>query len=75
MVEMMQLASSDQEQHASAERELFKLRQRDREYSLYVSEFQRWVAEINWIEEVKRNALLQGLSDKLKDSLYYCDIL
>jgi hypothetical protein len=40
MVEMMQLASSDQEQHASAERELFKLRQRDREYSLYDSELQ-----------------------------------
>src|SRR6202022_584910 len=74
LIDMLDLAFGDQDKAATAKRELLKLKQRDREFSQYFTEFQRYVADIKWNTEAQLDALRNGLSNELKDSLQHTDI-
>jgi hypothetical protein len=74
LVDMLELTFGDQVKAATAKRELLKLKQRDREFSQYYAEFQRYMADINWNTEAQMDALRNGLSNELKDSLQHADI-
>src|ERR1700730_5372602 len=74
LVDMLDLAFGDQDKAATAKRELLKLKQRDREFSQYFAEFQRYVADVKWNTEAQLDALRNGLSNELKDSLQHTDI-
>jgi hypothetical protein len=74
LVDMLELAFGDQNKAATAKRELLRLEQRDRELSHYYAEFQRYVADVKWNTEAQIDALRNGLSNELKDSLTHADI-
>src|SRR6202022_1065679 len=74
LIDMLDLAFGDQDKAATAKRELLKLKQRDREFSQYFAEFQRYVANVRWNTEAQLDALRNGLSNELKDSLQYTNI-
>jgi hypothetical protein len=74
LVDMLELAFGDQDKAATAKRELLKLKQRDREFSQYYAEFQRYVADVKWNAEAQMDALRNGLSNELKDSLQHADL-
>jgi len=69
LITILENAFGDPDRVATAERELNKLRQTNREFSLYYAEFQRLVAELDYNEAAKKNALRRGLSEELKDTL------
>jgi hypothetical protein len=70
---MLELAFRVQDKAVTAKRELLKLKQRDRKFSLYYAEFQRYVADVKWNTEAQMDALRNGLSNELKDSLRHAD--
>jgi hypothetical protein len=74
LVDLLDLAFGDQDKAATAKRELLKLRQRDREFSQYYAEFQRYVADVKWNTEAQLDALRNGLSNELKDSLQHTEM-
>jgi hypothetical protein len=74
LVDMLELAFGDQDKAATAKRELLKLKQRDREFSQYYAKFQRYVADVKWNAEAQMDALRNGLSKELKDSLQPADM-
>jgi hypothetical protein len=74
LVDMLELAFGDQDKEATAKRELLRLKQRDREFSQYYAEFQRYVADMKWNAEAQMDALQNGLSNELKDSLQHADM-
>jgi HKD family nuclease len=71
---MLQLVFGDQEEAATAKRELLKLQQKDHMFSQYYAEFQRYVADVKWNTEAQMDALRNGLSNQLKDSLEHADM-
>jgi hypothetical protein len=73
LIDMLELAFGDQNKVVTAKRELLKLKQRDREFSQYYAEFQRYVADVKWNTEAQMDALRNGLSNELKDSLQHAD--
>jgi hypothetical protein len=74
LVDRLELAFGDQDKAATAKRELLKLKQRDCEFSQYYAEFQRYVADVKWNAEAQMDALQNGLSNELKDSLQHADM-
>ena len=74
LVDLLDLAFGDQDKAATAKRELLRLKQRDREFSQYYAEFQRYVADVKWNVEAQLDALRNGLSNELKDSLQHTEI-
>src|SRR6202158_1200193 len=74
LLEMLELAFGDQDKVATAKRELLKLKQRDREFSQYFAECQRYVADVKCNTEAQMDALQNGLSNELKDSLTSAEI-
>ena len=74
LLDLLQLAFGDQDIRATANRELLKLKQKDREFAQYYAEFQRWVPDVDWNEAAQLEVLRQGLSEELKDSLQHCNI-
>jgi hypothetical protein len=72
--DMLELAFRNQDKAAMAKRELLKLKQRNHEFSQYYTEFQRYVADIKWNTAALRDALRNGLSNELKDSLQHADM-
>ena len=48
LLDLLQLAFGDQDIQATANRELLKLKQKDREFAQYYAEFQRWVPDVDW---------------------------
>ena len=73
LVDLLDLAFEDQDKVQTAKRELLRLKQRDREFSQYYAEFQRYVADVKWNEDAQLDALRQGLSNELKDSLQHIE--
>jgi len=69
LITILENAFGDPDRAATAERQLNKLRQTNRELSLYYAEFQRLIAELEYNDAAKRNALRRGLSEELKDAL------
>jgi hypothetical protein len=74
LLDLLQLAFGVQNIQATAKRELLKLKMKDREFSLYYAEFQRWVPDVDWNKAAQPAVLRQGLCEELKDSLQHCDI-
>jgi hypothetical protein len=66
---MLELAFGVQDKAATVKRELLKLKQSDCEFSKYYADFQRYVADVKWTAEAQMDALRNGLSNELKDSL------
>jgi ribosomal protein S15P/S13E len=57
VVDMLELAFGDHDKAATAKRELQRLKQRDRKFSWYLAEFQRYVADVKWNVEAQMDAL------------------
>jgi hypothetical protein len=66
---LLENAFGDPDRRATAERQLERLRQANREFSLYFADFQRLVADVDWNDGAKRHALMRGLGVELKDAL------
>lgn len=73
MWEVLDGAYDDPDRKGTAERELRKLKQTNREFSVYLADFQRLMAELQWDTPAKRVALLHGISEELKDLLLSYD--
>ena len=73
LVDLLDVAFGDQDRAATAKRELEKLKQRDREFSQYYAEFQRYVVDTKWNEDAQLDALRKGLSNELKDSIQHIE--
>ena len=73
MWEVLDGAYDDPDRKGTAERELRKLKQTNREFSAYLADFQRLMAELQWDTPAKRVALLHGISEELKDLLLSYD--
>jgi hypothetical protein len=67
-------AFGDPDRRATAERQLERLRQANREFSLYFADFQRLIADVDWNDGAKRHSLERGLSTELKDALVTLDL-
>ena len=70
----LQLAFGDPDRKATAQRELRQLRQKNKEFYLYPSDYQRLVPDTGFDDEAKRSILLDGLSDELKSALITVDL-
>ena len=70
----LQLAFGDPDRKATAQRELQQLRQKNKEFYLYLSDYQRLVPDTGFDDEAKRSILLDGLSDELKSALITVDL-
>ena len=57
----------------TAERNLQSLPQKNRNFSDYLADFQRYAAEVSWNDAAKQTSLYEGLSAKLKDTLVTLD--
>jgi hypothetical protein len=51
------------------------MKQKTREFSHYNAEFQVITADLKWNPAAVRNALTMGLSEEMKDSFTYSDML
>lgn len=67
-------AYDDPDRKGTAERELNNLKQANRGFSQYFSDFQRIMGELQWDNSAKRAALYKGLSEELKDLLVNYDL-
>ena len=70
----LQFAFGDPDRKATAQRELRLLRQKNKEFYLYLSDYQRLVPDTGFDDEAKRSILLDGLSDELKSALITVDL-
>ena len=66
LLAMLERAFGDPDKKATAQRELRSLRQANKEFHVYLSDFQRIAPDTNFDEEAMRSALLEGISDELK---------
>jgi hypothetical protein len=51
-----------------------EMKQKNREFSLYYSEFQVIAADLDWNSSALRNALRSGLSEEMKDAFIHTDM-
>ena len=65
----LQLIFDDLDRKTIAQRKLRQLRQKNKEFYLYLFDYQRLVLDIDFDDEVKRFILLNDLSDELKFAL------
>jgi hypothetical protein len=72
--QLLENAFGDPDRRATAERQLERLRQANREYILYYADFQLLIADVEWNDGAKRHSLMRGLSTELKDFLVTVDI-
>ena len=66
LLAILERAFGDPDKKATAQRELRSLRQANKEFHVYLSDFQRIAPDTNFDEEAMRSALLEGISDELK---------
>lgn len=71
---MLERAFGDPDKKATAQWELRSLRQRNREFHVYLCDFQRLAPDTNFDDEAQRSALLDGVSDELKQLLVTQDL-
>jgi hypothetical protein len=65
----LDLAYDDPDRAGTAERELQRLYQKNRLFSLYYADFQRVISDLDYNESAKLAALRRGLCDEIKDTL------
>jgi hypothetical protein len=74
LIDILDVAFRDQDKAAMAKRELLGLKQQDCEFSQYYADFQRYVVDVRWNAKFQMDALRNGLSNELQDSLQHADI-
>jgi len=73
LITLLKNAFGDPDRVRTAERNLQSLRQKNRNFSDYLADFQRYAAEVSWNDSAKRTSLYEGLSAELKDALVTLD--
>jgi len=73
LITLLENAFGDPDRVRTAERNLQNLRQKNRNFSDYLADFQRYAAEVSWNDAAKRTSLYEGLSTELKDALVTLD--
>jgi hypothetical protein len=66
---VLERAFGDPDRKGTAQRTVQNLRQRNREFHIYLAEFQRHIEYTGFNEEAKKTALLNGISSKLRELL------
>jgi len=74
LVHLMEAAFGDPGGVATAECEVWEIKQMDREFSQYYTKFQVIAADLEWNPATVRNAVHMGLSEEMKDSITYSDM-
>jgi len=73
LITLLEKALGDPDRDWTAERNLQCPRQKNRNFSDYLADFQRYAAEVSWNDAAKRTSLYEGLSAELKDALLTVD--
>jgi len=73
LITLLENAFGDPDRVRTAERNLQSLRQKNRNLSDHLADFQRYAAEVSWNDAAKRTSLYEGLSAELKDALVTLD--
>jgi len=73
LITLPENAFGDPDRVRTAERNLQSLRQKNRNFSDYLADFQRYAAEVSWNDAAKQTSLNEGLSAELKDALVTLD--
>ena len=73
LITLVENAFGDPDRVRTTKRSLQSLRQKNRNFSDYLADFQRYAADVSWNDAAKRTSLYQGLSAKLKDALVTLD--
>jgi len=73
LITLLENAFGDPDRVRTAERNLESLRQKNRNFSDYLADFQRYAPEVSWNDAAKRTSLYGGLSAELKDALVTLD--
>ncbi|KAF8246980.1 hypothetical protein K440DRAFT_644300 [Wilcoxina mikolae CBS 423.85] len=74
LIDLLDLGFRNEDKAATAKRELMRLKYHNCEFSQYYIKFQKYIADVKWKVEANLNALRNGLSKELKDSLEYTDL-
>jgi len=73
-IQLLEAAFGDPDRVATAERKMWEMKQKNREFSQYYAEFQVIAADLDWNPSALLNALRMGLSEERKDSFTYSDM-
>ena len=73
LLDILQTAFGDPDLQGTTTRELRKLRQANKEFSIYVADFMRLLAIVPWDEHAKLNHLRAGLSLELQHGLVFLE--
>lgn len=73
LIAHLELAFGDPDRKGTAQRQVQTLRQKNREFSAYFAEFNRYVQDTGYNDEAKKAALMVGLSQELKGLLVHSD--
>ena len=73
LITLLANAFGDPDRVRTAERNLQSLRQKNRNFSDYLADFQQYAAKVSWNDTAKRTSLYERLSVKLKDALVTLD--
>jgi len=73
LITLLENAFGDPDRVRTTEGNLQSLRQKNRNFSDYLADFQRYAAEVSWNDAAKRTSLYEGLSAELKDALVTLD--
>ena len=73
LITLLENAFGDPDRIRTAERNLQSLHQRNRNFSDYLADFQRYAAEESWNDAARRTSMYTGLSAELKDALVTLD--
>jgi len=73
LITLLENAFGDPDRVRTAEWNLPRLRQKNRNLSDYLADFTRYAAEGSWNDAAKRTSLYEGLSAELKDALVTLD--
>jgi hypothetical protein len=71
---VLERAFGDPDRKGTAQRTIQNLRQKNREFHVYLAEFQRHIEYTGFNEEAKKTALLNGISSELRELLVTQDI-
>ena len=75
LIQLLVADFGDPDRVATAELTMRVIKQKNREFSQYYAEFQVIAANLDWNPSALWNALRMGLSEEMKDSFTYSDML
>jgi len=73
LITLLENAFGDPDRVRTAERNLQSLRQKNRNFSDYLADIERYAGEVSWNDAAKQTSLYEGLSAELKDALVTLD--